>query len=123
MIAHVIINAAAGCNCRDKLCSLPIAVCAIFSWLMSACASVYLIGGSVANDRHTMDVLYYEVVEPLLFAKGAIVGLVSVIAGVVYYLTISSIKHMNQMVTPVNADNHGNIAMAQPQVPAQMAQP
>ncbi|KAI3859776.1 hypothetical protein MKW98_011593 [Papaver atlanticum] len=123
IIAHAIINAASGCNFRNKLCSAPIAFCALFSWCMSAFASIYLIQGSLVNDRHTMDVLYYEVVEPWIFAKGAMLGLISVIAGVVYYLTISSIKHMNQIVTPVNADNPGIIAMAQPQVPAQMAQP
>ncbi|KAI3950091.1 hypothetical protein MKW98_008536 [Papaver atlanticum] len=123
IIAHAIINAAAGCNFRNKLCSAPIAFCALFSWLMSALASILLLAGSLVNDRHTMAVLDYEVVEPWIFAKGAMLGLVSVIAGVVYYLTISSIKQMNQMVTPVNVDNHGNIAMAQPQVPAQIAQP
>ncbi|RZC74081.1 hypothetical protein C5167_049561 [Papaver somniferum] len=121
-----IINASAGCMCYNRLCSAWVTFCAVFSWLMSTLASIQLLAGSILNDRHTMDEMYsvdfcYEVLRPWIFAKGAILGLISVTFGVLYYLNISLIKDRNQMGTPVNTDNHGNIAMTQPQVPAQMS--
>ncbi|KAI3925718.1 hypothetical protein MKX01_003277 [Papaver californicum] len=125
IVAHAIINASAGCNCCNKLSSAWVSFCAVFSWLMFGLASILLLAGSVLNDRHTVDDMYsvdfcYEVLRPWIFAKGAILGLISVTFGVLYYLTISSIKDTIQMGTPVNVDNHGSILMTQPQVPAQM---
>ncbi|KAI3913725.1 hypothetical protein MKW98_011786, partial [Papaver atlanticum] len=126
IVTHGIINASAGCMYCNKLSSAWVTFCAVFSWLMSTLASIQLLAGSILNDRHTMDEMYsvdfcYEVLRPWIFAKGAILGLISVTFGVLYYLNISSIKDRNQMGTPVNTDNHGNIAMTQPQVPAQMS--
>ncbi|KAI3856376.1 hypothetical protein MKX03_034458, partial [Papaver bracteatum] len=127
IVAHAIINASTGCICCNKLSGAWVTFCAVFSWLVSALGSILLLAGSLLNDRHTVDERYsvdfcYEVLRPWIFAKGAILGLISVTFGVLYYINISSIIHMNQMGTPVNADNHGNIAMTQPQVPAQMTQ-
>ncbi|XP_026407664.1 uncharacterized protein LOC113302913 isoform X2 [Papaver somniferum] len=85
IVAHAIINASAGCICCNKLSGAWVTFCAVFSWLMSALASILLLAGSLLNDRHTVD-------------------------------------ERNQMGTPSNTDNHGNIAMTQPQVPAQMTQ-
>ncbi|MCL7021759.1 hypothetical protein MKW94_026569, partial [Papaver nudicaule] len=92
-----------------------------------AVASILLLAGSVLNDRHTMDKVYFtdfcaKGLRAGILRAGAIWSLTSVTCGIAYYLlTIFSAKETNQMA--VNANNHGSVAMTQSQAPAQMTLP
>ncbi|MCL7030344.1 hypothetical protein MKW94_018780, partial [Papaver nudicaule] len=90
--------------------------------LTFALASLYLLEETFLNYRHagTYSVDCSEVLKPWKFVNGSLWGLLSVVLGILYYHSISSTKNMNQMGNPGNANNHGSIAMTQPQVPAQM---
>ncbi|XP_026379413.1 uncharacterized protein LOC113274141 [Papaver somniferum] len=99
-IAHTMIHTSAGCFC----CNLRLCSCAVFyafmSWSMFALACIRLLEGSMVNDRHEMysDVCY-EAFERWIFARGALWSLGSITYGVLFYLSKSSIKDMNQMGT------------------------
>ncbi|KAI3913724.1 hypothetical protein MKW98_011785, partial [Papaver atlanticum] len=57
---------------------------------MFALASFLLLAGSVLNNRHTMDDsinFCYGVLEPWIFAVGGFLGLLSVLYGILYYIT------------------------------------
>ncbi|MCL7039236.1 hypothetical protein MKW94_011053, partial [Papaver nudicaule] len=80
--------------------------------LMFAKASVSLLGESLLNDRHPTDEMYSmdfcnRVLRPYKFTIGALDGLMSVCVGILYWITIFSIKDKKR--TPVNADNRGSI--------------
>jgi hypothetical protein len=80
-------------------------------------AFVLLLSGSVINDQFAEENNYFGnlcyVLKPGIFAGGAILSLVSVILGIISYVTLTSAKNSNN---PPGNPNEG-IAMGQPQFP------
>jgi hypothetical protein len=84
-------------------------------------AFVLLLVGAVINGQHAQENMYHGagcyVVRPGVFAGGAILSLVSVILGIISYVTLTSAKTSNN--PPAGNPNEGEIAMGQPQFPPQ----
>ncbi|PIA25884.1 hypothetical protein AQUCO_10500017v1 [Aquilegia coerulea] len=124
MIAQAIINVAAGCICCKRNRHPPKSswtvalVCFIFSWFTFGIAFLLLLTGAALNDQHGHGSMYFGnycyVVKPGVFAGGALLSLASATLGILYYVTLSSVKSHDP--------NHG-IAMSQPQFQPPSAQP
>ena len=87
-------------------------------------ANVLLLVGAVINDQHAEENMYFGagcyVVKPGVFAGGAILSLVSVILGIISYVTLTSAKTSNN--PPAGNPNGGEMAIGQPQFPPQRTQ-
>ncbi|KAI3904400.1 hypothetical protein MKW98_014580 [Papaver atlanticum] len=130
VLAQVTINVSAGCVCcktnahpSNSNWTLAL-VCFVFSWFTFIIAFLLFLTGSALNDQHGGESMYLGsycyVVKSGVFAGGAILSLLSVSLGILYYLTIYSTKNGAQWGF-TGRTNQGGIAMAQPQVPPEVA--
>ncbi|KAH7571457.1 hypothetical protein ACOSQ2_014243 [Xanthoceras sorbifolium] len=130
MIAQVTINVATGCICCKRSPhpsnhNWTIAlVCFVVSWFTFVIAFLLLLTGAALNDQHGEENLYFGnyycyVVKPGVFAGGAVLSLASVSLGILYYLTLNSVKNnSNNLWGNSSVPHEGNgIAMGQPQFP------
>ncbi|PON97019.1 hypothetical protein TorRG33x02_070690 [Trema orientale] len=106
MVAQIIVNASTG-----------------FTFVI---AFLLLLTGAALNDQHGLESMYFGnyycyVVKPGVFAGGAILSLVSVTLGILYYVTFTSAKS-GDSPWGSSAQNQGGIAMGQPQFPPQNTQ-
>ncbi|TYI71108.1 hypothetical protein E1A91_D08G271500v1 [Gossypium mustelinum] len=121
LIAKIIINVATGCFCCRKTDQsrssnqIKPLVFYIAFWITFVIAIGLLLIGAAFNERNknaiVRDSMYYcRVVKPGIFAVGAILAVISLIVGILYYVTLNS---------KVNASlpNQGGIVMVQPQFP------
>lgn len=80
-----------------------------------------LLTGAALNDQHGEESMYFGsyycyVVKPGVFAGGAVLSLASVALGILYYLTLNSVKNNNSNLWGNSSGPHeGGIAMGQPQ--------
>ncbi|CAA6669552.1 unnamed protein product [Spirodela intermedia] len=116
IIAQAIINSVAGCICCKQR---PHAsgtnwtiglISFIFSWITFIVAFLLLLTGAALNDQR----------GPGVFSGGAVLSLISVSLGVLYYLAIASSK---QLEGRGGAQINQGIAMGNPQIPPQSSQP
>ncbi|KAK6129405.1 hypothetical protein DH2020_036857 [Rehmannia glutinosa] len=132
MIAQIIINIATGCICCRKgphqsNSSWTLAlICFVASWFSFVIAFLLLLTGAALNEQHGEDNLYFGnyycyVVKPGVFAGAAVLSLISVILGIIYYLTLTATKNRsNNTWAPSSVPfPQGGIAMGQPQFPPQ----
>ncbi|XP_059667372.1 protein MODIFYING WALL LIGNIN-1-like [Cornus florida] len=128
MIAQIIVNVATGCICcrrgsRQSNSNWTLAlICFVVSWFTFVIAFLLLLTGAALNDQHGEENTYLGnyycyVVKPGVFAGAAVLSLASVILGIIYYLTLTSVKNVNGPWGGPPAPNQSNIAMAQPQFP------
>ncbi|KAF8380773.1 hypothetical protein HHK36_028267 [Tetracentron sinense] len=89
-------------------------------------AFLLLLTGAALNDQHGEESMYFGnycyVVKPGVFAGGAVLSLVCVALGILYYLTLSSAKSQENPWGGPSIPNQGGIAMGQPQFPLQSTQ-
>ncbi|XP_076941883.1 protein MODIFYING WALL LIGNIN-1-like [Bidens hawaiensis] len=100
MIAQIVINVATGCICciREHPSTLNWTLgllCFVISWFTFVLAFLLLLSGASLNDEHGEENIYFGnyycyVVKPGVFAGAASLSLVSVILGIIYYLTFNS---------------------------------
>ncbi|CAN1160183.1 Protein MODIFYING WALL LIGNIN-2 [Linum perenne] len=141
MLAQLIINVATGCICCRRTpnpsnSNWTIAsICFVVSWFTFVVAFLLLLTGAALNDQHGEESMYFGnyycyVVKPGVFAGGAVLALVSVTLGIIYYLTLNSAKTSAQWwgnrgtptttaTTTGAAMNQSGIAMGHPQFPVQ----
>lgn len=86
-------------------------------------AFLLLLTGAALNDEHGEESVYFGnyycyVVKPGVFSCGALLSLVSVTLGILYYLTLKLAKTSNGTWGSA-VPNQGGIAMGQPQFAAQ----
>lgn len=62
---------------------------------------------------------YFYVVKPKVFQRGAIIAAITVILGILSYLTLSSPTKNNTDTDNANNQIQGGVAMRQPQFPPQ----
>ncbi|GAB4858199.1 hypothetical protein Ancab_009596 [Ancistrocladus abbreviatus] len=131
LLAQIIINVSTGCFCcrrhpRPSNTHWPLAlICFIVSWFSFVLAFLLLLAGAALNDQHGTDSMYVNlgyyycyVVKPGVFAGAAVLSLVSVVLGILYYLTLSSAKVGNSQWSGGPAvPTQSGIAMGQPQIP------
>ncbi|KAJ8427932.1 hypothetical protein Cgig2_023308 [Carnegiea gigantea] len=128
LIARVVIDFASGCFCcRKRPYSSTTQqafalVCCMTSWFAFVMGFILLLGGAALNDEHGAENLYLSyyycyVVKPGVFAVAAILSLVSVTFGILYYLTLSSGNKVNDQSVGPTGPTQSGIAMGQPQVP------
>ncbi|CAK9172485.1 unnamed protein product [Ilex paraguariensis] len=130
MIAQIIINVAAGCFCckrgphqSNSKWTLAL-VCFVVSWFTFVIAFLLLLTGAALNDQHGEENMYFGnyycyVVKPGVFAGAAVLSLASVVLGILYYLTLTSAKNVNDPCSGLAVPNPSSIAMGQPQLPSQ----
>lgn len=121
LVAVVIVNAAAGCVCccggtYRSSCKKAIAIiCLVVSWLTFLSAFSTLMVGAIVSGQHKTSIDsqgYYTCayIKSGYFAGGAVLGLISVPLGIIYYILASEVKKSS-----VGGPTHNqNIAMAQP---------
>ncbi|CAN1293005.1 Protein MODIFYING WALL LIGNIN-2 [Linum perenne] len=130
MLAQLIINVATGCICCRRTpnpsnSNWTIAsICFVVSWFTFVVAFLLLLTGAALNDQHGEESMYFGnyycyVVKPGVFAGGAVLALVSVTLGIIYYLTLNSAKTSAQWWGNRAAMNQSGIAMGHPQFPVQ----
>ncbi|XP_031255406.1 uncharacterized protein LOC116113395 [Pistacia vera] len=134
MIAQITINVATGCICcrrgpHPSQSNWTIAlVCFVVSWFTFVIAFLLLLTGAALNDQHGEESMYFGsyycyVVKPGVFAGGAVLSLASVALGILYYLTLNSVKNNNSNLWGNSSGPHeGGIAMGQPQFPPPASQ-
>ncbi|KAG8487185.1 hypothetical protein CXB51_020815 [Gossypium anomalum] len=121
LIGKIITNVATGCFCCRKTDQsrssnqIKPLVFYIAFWTTFVIAIGLLLTGAAFNERNknaiVRDRTYYcRVVKPGIFAVGAILAVISLIAGIFYYVTLNSKAN-------ASLPNQGGIAMAQPQFP------
>ncbi|KAJ8554199.1 hypothetical protein K7X08_024877 [Anisodus acutangulus] len=132
MVAQIIVNVASGCVCCRKgphqsgsNWSLAL-ICFVVSWFTFVIAFLLLLTGAALNDQHGEESLYFGnyycyVVKPGVFAGAAVLSLASVALGIIYYISLSSAKNINDPWNPP-APSQGGIAMGRPQFPSQASQ-
>ncbi|KAL3521746.1 hypothetical protein ACH5RR_019895 [Cinchona calisaya] len=133
MIAQIIINVTTGCICCKrgphqgntnwKLALL----CFIVSWFTFVIAFLLLLTGAALNDQHGEENMYFKyyycyVVKPGVFAGAAVLSVASVTLGLIYYVTLTSTKNVNDPWGGSSPPVQGGIAMGQPQFPPQNTQ-
>ncbi|PQM41252.1 uncharacterized protein Pyn_13349 [Prunus yedoensis var. nudiflora] len=131
MVAQIIINVSTGCICckrspQPSNSNWTVALfCFVVSWFTFVIAFLLLLTGATLNDQHDVESMYFGnyycyVVKPGVFAGGAALSLASVVLGIVYYVTLNSVKDSNSpWGTSAPPPNPGAIAMGQPQFPPQ----
>ncbi|KAG8390495.1 hypothetical protein BUALT_Bualt01G0089300 [Buddleja alternifolia] len=128
MIAQIIINVATGCVCCRKGPHQPYSdwtialACFVVSWFTFVIAFLLLLTGAALNDQHGEENLYFGnyycyVVKPGVFAGAAVLSLASVALGIIYYLTLNSVKNVNDTRPASVPPAQGGIAMGHPQIP------
>ncbi|CAK9146580.1 unnamed protein product [Ilex paraguariensis] len=90
-------------------------------------AFLLLLTGAALNDQHGEENMYFGnydcfVVKPGVFAGAAVLSLASVLLGILYYLTLTSAKNINDPRGGPATPNPSSIAMGQPQFPPQNTQ-
>ncbi|KAJ0013609.1 hypothetical protein Pint_21477 [Pistacia integerrima] len=97
-------------------------------WFTFVIAFLLLLTGAALNDQHGEESMYFGsyycyVVKPGVFAGGAVLSLASVALGILYYLTLNSVKNNNSNLWGNSSGPHeGGIAMGQPQFPPPASQ-
>lgn len=86
-----------------------------------------LLTGAALNDEHTEESMnagtyFCYIVKPGVFSTGAVLSLVTIALGIVYYLCLSSSKQ-DVAATMTPANQGGGIAMGQPQIPERVEDP
>ncbi|BBG98470.1 Protein of unknown function D [Prunus dulcis] len=121
MLAQIILNVSTGCICckRSPQPSNSNWTVALFTFVI---AFLLLLTGATLNDRHGVESMYFGnyycyVVKPGVFGGGAGLSLASVVLGIVYYVTLNSVKDSNSPWGTSAPPNPGAIAMGQPQFP------
>lgn len=125
MNAQIIINVATGCICcrrgpHQANANWKLAlVCFIVSWFTFVVAFLLLLTGAALNDQHGEENMYFSyyycyVVKPGVFAGAAVLSLASVALGLIYYVTLTSTKNINDSW---GGQAEGGIAMGHPQFP------
>ncbi|CAI9087070.1 OLC1v1021043C1 [Oldenlandia corymbosa var. corymbosa] len=132
MIAHIIVNIASGCICcrRGSHQANPnwrlALICFIVSWFTFVISFLLLLTGAALNDQHGEENMYFNyyycyVVKPGVFAGAAVLSLASVALGLIYYITLTSMKNVSNSWGGGAPLHGGGIAMGQPQFPPQNA--
>ncbi|CAI9087071.1 OLC1v1021043C2 [Oldenlandia corymbosa var. corymbosa] len=85
-----------------------------------------LLTGAALNDQHGEENMYFNyyycyVVKPGVFAGAAVLSLASVALGLIYYITLTSMKNVSNSWGGGAPLHGGGIAMGQPQFPPQNA--
>ncbi|XAR52100.1 hypothetical protein NMG60_11020001 [Bertholletia excelsa] len=122
MVAQVIINVSTGCICcrstpqSNSNWKLAL-VCFVVSWFTFVIAFLLLLTGAALNDKHGEESMYFGysycyVLKPGVFAGAAVLSFSSVCLGIVYYLTLNSLKDRNDSR---GGPHQSGIAMGQPQ--------
>ncbi|KAI4383027.1 hypothetical protein MLD38_008909 [Melastoma candidum] len=128
MLAHVISNVATGCVCfrryhhpsnSQRMMAL---LYFVSSWFAFIIGFLLLLTGAALNDQHGEDSIYFRnyycyVVKPGVFAGGAILSLVSISFGILYFLALNKAKDHGGPWGGAQTPGQGTIAMAQPQHP------
>ncbi|XP_044469253.1 uncharacterized protein LOC123205160 [Mangifera indica] len=133
MIAQITINVATGCICcrrgpHPSQSNWTIAlVCFVVSWFTFVIAFLLLLTGAALNDQHGEEGMYFGtyycyVVKPGVFAGGAVLSLASVALGILYYLTLNSVKNTTSNQWGNSSGPQGGIAMGHPQFPPPTSQ-
>ncbi|KAL9279745.1 hypothetical protein AtNW77_Chr5g0101241 [Arabidopsis thaliana] len=130
MMAQIIVSVSSGCFCCRKgpapsrsnwIISL---ICFVVSWFTFVIAFLVLLSGAALNDEHTEESMnagtyFCYIVKPGVFSTGAVLSLVTIALGIVYYLCLTSNK---QIVAATTTQGTG-IAMGQPQIPERVEDP
>ncbi|KAH9307294.1 hypothetical protein KI387_035205 [Taxus chinensis] len=129
MMAQILINVAAGCLCCGRhvhyqapLNTTIAIICLVLSWVSFIIAFSVLLAGAALNDQHNEEEsflsTYCYVVKTGVFAGGAVLSLVTVTLGIIYYIIASAVKSSAAWMH----ENQG-VAMTQPQSVPINAQP
>ncbi|EOA21543.1 hypothetical protein CARUB_v10001950mg [Capsella rubella] len=133
LMAQIIVSVSSGCFCCRKGPApsrshwIIALICFVVSWFTFVIAFLVLLSGAALNDEHTEESvegsLYFcYIAKPGVFSIGAILSLVTISLGIVYYLCLSSSKQdVTTTMTPVNQG--AGIAMGQPQIPERVEDP
>ncbi|PPR86604.1 hypothetical protein GOBAR_AA34082 [Gossypium barbadense] len=122
LIAKMILNFSTGCLCckrrtdQSQKCAL---IFYIIYWVTSILALTLLLKAAAFQAQHNEPTVmnsweYCSLVRAGIFACGAVLAVISLIFGILYYLTLNS-KGKEDANAPV--PNQGDITMAQPQFP------
>ncbi|XP_020596706.1 uncharacterized protein LOC110036570, partial [Phalaenopsis equestris] len=130
-LAQAIINFFAGCICCRRNLSrfntnwnvalISFAV----SWFSFVIAFLLLLASAALNDKRGMEDIYFGkncyVLNAGVFSGGAVLSLLSISLGIIYFAALHSPKSFNPC-WPRRQQNHG-IALGQPQIPRQSDEP
>ncbi|PKA60807.1 hypothetical protein AXF42_Ash006441 [Apostasia shenzhenica] len=130
VIAQGFINTIAGCICCRRNANPSTSknwtvalISFIFSWTTFIIGFLLLLTGAALNDLRGEQKMYFGdycyVVKPGVFSGGAVLSLVSVSLGIVYFVALQSPKSSQ----PWGPTQNQGIALGQPQIPQQSAQP
>ncbi|KAL1195443.1 Protein DESIGUAL 2 [Cardamine amara subsp. amara] len=133
MMAQIIVSVASGCLCCRKGPApsrsnwIIALICFIVSWFTFVTAFLLLLTGAALNAEHTeetvnADTYFCIIVKPGVFSTGAVLSLVTITLGIVYYLCLNSNKP-NVATTTMAANQGSGIAMGQPQIPERVEDP
>ncbi|PPD78326.1 hypothetical protein GOBAR_DD24753 [Gossypium barbadense] len=122
LIGKMILNFSTGCLCckrrtgQSQKCAL---IFYIIYWITSILALTLLLKAAAFQAQHKEATVmngweYCSLVRPGLFACGAVLAVISLVFGILYYLTLNS-KGKEAAKAPV--PTQGDITMAQPQFP------
>ncbi|XP_047341085.1 uncharacterized protein LOC124944782 [Impatiens glandulifera] len=103
MVAHIILNISTGCICCRRTpvqntSSWTLAlVCFVISWSTFVVAFLLLLTSAALNDERGDDAMSFGnyncyVTKPGVFSGAAVLSLVSVILGIVYYRVVNLLK-------------------------------
>ncbi|XP_010420426.1 PREDICTED: uncharacterized protein LOC104706007 [Camelina sativa] len=134
MMAQIIVSVSSSCFCCRKgpspsrskwIISL---ICFVVSWFTFVIAFLVLLTGAALNDEHieeSTDIVspyFCYIVKPGVFSTGAVLSLVTITLGIVYYLCLGSSKQ-NVAATMTPANQGAGIAMGQAQIPERVEDP
>ncbi|MED6179923.1 hypothetical protein PIB30_005381 [Stylosanthes scabra] len=133
MVSQIVINFATGCICCTKAPQIPDSswkvalISFVLSWFTFVIAFLLLLTTAALNERRGEESIYFGnyycyIVKPGVFAGCAILSVASVAFGIVYYITLAEGKDGNNNSCGSMYQNHGGIAMGQPQIPNQISQ-
>ncbi|KAJ0232657.1 Uncharacterized protein HA466_0288960 [Hirschfeldia incana] len=133
VMAQIIASVGSGCFCCRKgptpsrskwIISLT---CFIVSWFTFTIALLLLLSGAVLNDGRTEesaspDTYFCYIVRTGVFSTAAVLSIVTIALGIVYYLCLNS-SNQNVGDTRTVPNQGGGIAMGQPQIPERVEDP
>ncbi|XVE90492.1 hypothetical protein DITRI_Ditri20bG0082000 [Diplodiscus trichospermus] len=139
LIAQIIINFETGCYCCNRTCTTNKSnwpkprVFYVFSWCTSVLGFIMLLAATALNHRQDEKITAYNgnyyryhycyVVKPGVYAGGAVLAAVSVILGILYYLTSNEAKNTAAPCGNASLPNQGAaITTGQPQFPPHTSQ-
>ncbi|KAK9732483.1 hypothetical protein RND81_04G003200 [Saponaria officinalis] len=131
LLAQLIISIQTGIFCcrRHIYASIMHWIVSVLCYTVSSftflVAFILLSGGAALNSKYEAQQVYFEsdgtyscyVVATGVFAVASVLSFASVTFGILYLLTISSVKNVDSPFNSTTSPDQGGIAMGQPQVP------